>query len=211
MLHVSNSNICLISDNNLFCTSFPAKIIIGNVEKCEYIKNQFFEFEKADIVPFCQSICTIVKSIATQKDSKGILVEKSNSLYIYIYEYSKKTLYFVIETLSETVFKVPFNLEEFNEIILIFSQLILPSLCLENDALELLEFVSYCTQDEILNLRSYQDCKQLLAKKHYVLQKNFYCSYILCYIDILVIVNRLRSLYNKDIKIKKITLLFPMI
>lgn len=201
MFSVKNSSLLLVSDNNLFCASFPAKVIIGNTKNYEFITNEYFEYEKKDFINLCQAIICIVKTIALAKGDKGILIEKDVDLrYFWIYESSMKIVFLGIEKDPNIIFKIPFTLNEFNDFILILTQLLLPSLCIDIDAMKLLDFASNCSPNEIVQIKTFHQCSSYLESKNFPIPNNYHCAYLLYYKEIIVVLNRLKSMFNYDIK-----------
>lgn len=201
MFKVAESNLLLLCDNNIFCASFPTKIVIGNVENGQFINNQYFEFDKCDIPCLTRSIVEMVQSIANTATKKAIFLSKGEHFkYYWEYEGTLKTVYILSENHSEITFKVPFSLEEFNDLISILTFLILPSLCLDNNACQLLHFVSDCPLEEIVPIKTLQEYYDYLKAKNFPLQHFNLCAYLLHYKEILISLIQLKSLYNHDLK-----------
>lgn len=199
--NVNNANVVLLSDNNLWCSAYPSLIIVGNIQNFVYIEKQFFYFTKTDVFTFYQALLKIIKEIAARNyNHRDILIQRDCIIYFWnlICAENKPVVIFGIESNLEVIFKISFSLEEFNDFILVFGQLIIPSLCFQKSIISILDFAASSSYEDIIHFTSTNKLCTEFLRKH---QLDESCTvYLMYYKEILIITHKIKTLYNKDIK-----------
>lgn len=203
MFNIKNAIVNFLSDSNIWCAAFPSVTVFGEIEDFKFKK--YFLFYKKDYSSFYKSVVQICHTIATnsvqkqQKTFSNILVERVNQQYhcnLYYYE-NQPRISLTHEYMSEIVYKIVFSTEEFNDFLFIASNLILPSLCLSVNITNSLLAASTSSSEELLQLSSYKGCESFVQK--HKLDDNS-SIYLLYYRELLIIIQKLSSLYNPCIK-----------
>jgi len=198
-----------LTNNNLWCAAYPTVVVFGETDGTRFVTKKYFSFFKSDFVLLYKSLITICHTIAQNsvtnnlQDTKGIILSRYDAIYAWCActVDSKLHVSFTIELSLETVYKVTFSLEDFNDLIFIFSKLLIPSLCLESNITNSLHRACTYSLNELKSLNTMEDC-EAFVKKHNLDEK---CNiYLMYYKEIIIIVHKLISLYNPQIKINLI-------
>lgn len=184
-------NLCLLK-NDYFISSYPGKIVFGEVTQKTYISNKRFIINRCHFCTFYKSIITILQNL--DGTCKGILIEQIDELYIW--EVKKDLVFFLIEISSEIVYKVLFTLEELNNLLDCFKELVLSALLLKIDEVTILQKLG---ELELQTICDFNDDSKLLQ----YLQKqccNKVESFILVKmnLDVIILQHKLKNLVKTD-------------
>lgn len=209
----SCQTLCL-KKSEIFISSFPGNVVFGVVSFIGYSKKQSFQFKHQEFLNFYLTILKIVKFFSentSNVDQKGLILSKNESTnYFWIgtilqrAEVTEKVIKFGIEFNDTIIFEIIFNAEQFNELIHIFSELMLSCLCLKSFERELIEvIVSESSIKRLITLNN-KKCMKLFLQKF----KDKYCLNVIeeqnfvhifsYYIELIVIFKKLKSLYNPE-------------
>lgn len=211
MFNIHKANTTLLSDNNIWFSAFPSLLIFGEIEDFVYIKNKHFVLYKCDFVVLYQALINICHSIAQNsskkeyRDINDIFLKRAPSTtYSWSLSYKQSVPYitFFNEPSSEyltsdTLYKIICTLDELNDIILIFSKLILPTLCLQSNITKSLVQASNLSISDLKPLNSFKVCEEFVTKHNLDESTALYLFY---YKEIVILVNKISSLYNPSIK-----------
>ncbi|MBM3938148.1 MAG: hypothetical protein FJ333_05775 [Sphingomonadales bacterium] len=214
MFDIKNATLTLISDSNLFCSAYPSLIILGEIENSIYITKKSIVIYKNEYCTLYTSLLNIVHCLAESRpqnnviidnlsEKTGLLIQRHDNIYSWKVKYaadSTPQIYFINEINTNCINIIFLSVPQFNDLVHIISQLILPSLCLKPTILRYLKLVSRLDGKEIIKIKTITDCENLLLKLN---MEEDISVYIYYYREILLVVNKLSSLYNPDIKNKK--------
>lgn len=212
MFNLKRAKLILCANGNLCCATFPPQIVIGFVEHSVFKNNEFFVFVKSDFFPLYASITKIVNNIANgiTHDETGIISTKEDG-NIYYWCLNQGSICLGIKCESKIVLQHSFSLENFNDFVIILSQLILPTICFKDDVFKCLDFASGCAIETLLKISNVNESvdflKQTYSSSDHILAINLYY-----YLETVIIVKKMKSLYNfkpkKDI-LDRITKIAP--
>jgi len=209
MYSISSAIITLLSNTNTWFAAFPSVLIFGELNESQaFVPSKSFMFEKLDFSKLYIAIASIASCIAQKTSSKETILTKQNIVYFYDAKPNFQKTYeilFGIEINFEVSFKILFDLDNFNDFVLLLTKLIFPIFCLKPSLHKLLDLASDCQIDEIINFSDKLKCYDFVQKN------NVHCNEIensvICleyYLEIVLIVNKLKSLFNPLIQKSKI-------
>ena len=159
----SLSNSCKtinLKTSDIFISSFPGKIVFGNISQQKYSKFNYFEFLTFELYYLYISLVAIIKAVISEEnESDDVFTEKLilkvnedlNYLWSVVTETKeRKCIELILQhrSLNKT-YKITFNLDQLNDFISALSEIIVPTLCLKSVERQFLEFI--CDID-ILNI-----------------------------------------------------------
>ena len=209
-IEIEKAIICVQSKiKDIVFSIFRHKIVFGKVSSEKYEEFKCFVFplsEQSEI--FC-ALLQIVKALSTSSENEGDLCKKTAQVtYAWKVSYNAQEplIKFFIKQESSISFEVLFNALEFNDLILLLGNLILPSLLLTDGANEVFLRIITLDLEQILKLRnenailrfleSHKDAFNLSGKEiHHV-------SILVHYhLDIIVAIHNIKSLYNPSLNL----------
>lgn len=203
MLKIQNSITTIVCDNNLCLSAFPTMLVFGKINNYEYDKNTSFRFFKTDFIDLYTSIVKIVTEVAVKSTKNGMILQRKAENLVYFWSVKQiedcTIISMGIESSSEITTKVHFSLEEFNDFVLILSQLFLPTICFDFTMVQFLNKACSAPLNEILELRTVENCDKFVSKYKLSFET---IPYLICYKEILVVICKLKSLYNPNLKQK---------
>ena len=112
-----------------------------------------------------------------------------------------------IEFQFETIFEIVLTSEQLNNLIGSISQLILPSLCLNNIEVQIFEFASEQSISFLVTLNNYKNCEKFIKTFESVkelnidsiLQSNFVYN-LIYYNEIIILYHKFQSIYNLELE-----------
>jgi len=199
MFYLKSAKVTLLCNNEVYCCVFPPKIVIGNVENDCFV-NEYFIFNKEDYFDLYKGITDTIKFIAEEyPTNKGIILEKDNLMYFWTVKVNESTkeqiIILGIERSCDIIYKICFNQRSFNDFINILSHLILPSL--NSNCLYILHSaIVKCDLKQLIGFKNAENCRQFLVEIDEK-DENLIIS-LMYYREILIIVSKLKSLYNSQ-------------
>jgi len=208
-MDTSKSLCCILGKNGLVFCAFVHQIIFGKTENNKFIKNESFYF---DLNKICELFCAFFKLIKafTNKNFQANGKLCSNDGYFYKWklqeENSEVVINLSIEYQEQTTLQLQLSICDFNDIILLVSHLLLPSLGLKDKEAMVIQTILTLDLDQILKLKNDKAVNAFL-KTH---EKQFDLSYLESYnitllisyhLDIIVAINTMKCLYNHNLNI----------
>lgn len=189
-------NVCLLK-SDFFISSYPGKIVFGEINQKTFITKKRFIINRCHFCMFYKSIITILQSL--DSTCAGVLIEQIDELYIW--EVKKDLVFFLIEISSETVYKVLFTLEELNNLLDCFKELVFSSLLLRIDEvsflkklgdLELQTICNFADESELLNYLQKNCCNKI--ESLILVKMN---------LDVIILQHKLKKLVKTDYRGKQ--------
>ncbi|MBM3939077.1 MAG: hypothetical protein FJ333_10570, partial [Sphingomonadales bacterium] len=203
------AKISLLSDKNIWYSAFTSKIVFGIVKNFVYVSGAFFSFEKSELSLVYLAIKDIVSAVAQSKTIKGLLLEKvENVLYNYDVSKNSESKYEVLFSIcihGRTTHTMILDLDHLNDFVNLLCKLIFPFVSFSSDVENLLNLASNCELDEIKKFSEMKNCINFV-KTHKI--TNDYAVYLQYYLEIIIIVCKLKSLHNPEIVNSRIQKLF---
>lgn len=203
MYSIKEAEVSLLSNCGIWCSAYPGKIIFGEIENDIFCSNKIFCLEKCYYTQFYFGLVKIVECIAESKTNvKEIILTKDLESLIYYFQINEISQIFAlgIEKAFETQYKFVLNLELFNDFIFIIQKLILPSLCLSSEVQIVINAASSLPICDIENLSNRKNCSNFLLQNEVDPCKiNIYLIYIEYYMEIIIMIHKLKTLYNPSI------------
>ena len=138
-------------------STFRHKIVFGKASNEKYEEFKCFEFSLSEMSEIFCGLFQIVKALSTSSENEGDLCKKTTEV-IYSWKVSKHSgnalIQFFIKEGSNIRFEVFFNALEFNDLILLLGNMILPSLVLPEGPNEAFVKIISLDLDQILKLRN---------------------------------------------------------
>ncbi|MBM3939276.1 MAG: hypothetical protein FJ333_11580 [Sphingomonadales bacterium] len=182
--HEALINLSLLK-KNLFMSAFPGKVIFGEIIKFSYNPEKTFIIHRCKYVPFFNIVLEILSAIAEKKPLKTQLDSES----------------FCEVTNTEVTFgnakvNIALNNEEFLNFIENFKNIILISLLLNYNEIEILDQLSYCSMDKILDIGKNKSNIARFIESLSTSHHNFstYIIIVETYFDLIVVLHKLNSL-----------------
>ena len=218
MAELKFSNSCrtfALKQENLFISAFPGSVVFGEVCPTGFIQQKFFKFLHFQYFELYLAIVSIIKfQVSENTTEKGIILQKSEEELYYwtgttvqINRRDCKILKLFIEFQFETIFEIVLTSEQLNNLIGSISQLILPSLCLNNIEVQIFEFASEQSISFLVTLNNYKNCEKFIKTFESVkelnidsiLQSNFVYN-LIYYNEIIILYHKFQSIYNLELE-----------
>ena len=193
----------------LFC-AFVNKIVFGKCEEDKFVNRKYFEIIINEIAEVFCALFYIVKAFSTKSDASGVLCKKSEIL-LYTWEVNHKNneviIALKISENNETKFELSISILEFNDLVFLLGNLILPSLNLKGHTQKAFQMISEMDLDQINKLKQEKQMKKFfddfVKKIGDVSQFEAHCISILTqyHLDVIVAIHCIKSLYNNDLNI----------
>ena len=191
-----------------FCT-FRHKLVFGQLYDEKYEEFKCFEFSLSQLSEIFCGLFQIVKALSTSSENEGDLCKKGSQVS-YRWKVSINsgipTIELFIKQELSVNFQVFLNPLEFNDLILLLGNLILPSLVLPEEANEAFVKIIQLDLDQILKFRNEKAIQTFLENHlvHFNLsRKNIYHILILVHyhLDAIVAIHNIKSLYNPSLNL----------
>ena len=135
-------------------STFRHKIVFGKPLNEKYEELKCFEFSVAELSEIFCGLFQIVKAVSTNTENEGDFCKKSVQVtYAWKVSMGPTLIKFFIKQIANISFEVKFNALEFNDLIFLLGNLILPSLVLTEGANEAFIKITSLDHDQILKLR----------------------------------------------------------
>ena len=192
----------------VFCC-FTHKIVFGIPRDEKYEDFKCFEFCVSQLSEIFCGLFQIIKAVSTSTENEGDLCKKTSQV-AYAWQVSNSSgsasIKFFIKQGSNIRFEVYFNALEFNDLILLLGNLILPSLVLSEATNEAFVKIVSLDLDQILKLRN-EKAIQAFLENHKdtfnLSQKETHHVLILVHyhLDVIVAIHNIKSLYNPSLNL----------
>lgn len=143
----STDNSCItlaLSKPSLFISSYPGKIVFGQVNDYQYVSEKHFVFYRCNYISLYKAIVLILKSISadTGKEADGKILTHENLTYTW--QTKDDCVWVQMKRESHTVYQCSFNFEQLNNFFDCFNELILSTLLIRGNEREIFElFASF--------------------------------------------------------------------
>ena len=178
---------------NYFISAYPGKIVIGE------ISNYQFETNKS----FIKAIRCIIRSANTNEDDKQPFL--SDLDHLYFWDVTSASIKFGIEKKFETIYTTVFTIDEFNNFLLCFNELIPSSLLLRSVELNLFQKLAKLEVDEFFDLTENKSSLSIYTKEPIEKQKDLLIL-VKNNIDIIIIMHKINEIVKADEDLKKFLL-----
>lgn len=155
----STKNACItvsLLKESFFMSSYPGKIIFGEVNEYNYIPKKHFILCRSKYISLYKSIVHILNA-STSKDApvSGIITENVSQ----IYKWEATTNGVLIELLenSKCVYNCPFTFEELNNFFDSFNELMASSLLLKQNEIEVFDILADLSLEKLVTYEKQQD------------------------------------------------------
>lgn len=189
--------------------TFRHKIVFGKLCNEKFEEFKCFELSLSELSEIFCGLFQIVKAISTNSENEGNLCKKSSQAS-YAWKVSINSgivlIQFFIKQASTINFEVSLNTLEFNDLILLLGNLILPSLVLPEGAHEVFVRIINLDLDQILKFRNENAIKTFLEKHlqdFNLSRKDMHHVLILVHyhLDVIVAIHNIKSLYNPSLNL----------
>jgi len=202
MSKISDSIITLaLKKCGYFISSYPSKIIFGEVKEFKYPEKKAFIFERFQFEKVYDGICNILKSLIPTNPQKGTIIEISEISYFWnkISGPGEDIFQLGIKNFDDTVFVDSFTLIELNHLFHCFNELLFSSILLRDFEIEFFQTILTLPLKEIVAFAS--DDVTLIKYLKANFPQNIYNSKIIIQnnIDIILFKYKLNSLVKQDI------------
>ena len=201
-----------LKQENIFVSAFPGKIVFGTPNNEGFLNLKTFQFYFYQLLELYLALLSVIKFLVSSELNcqKGILLKVSEEqIYFWVCKNvqinnrDSKIATFGIEFQSTCVFELVFDFDQLNNFISGISQCILPALCLKTLERQVLEEASEETLQYIIELNRRKNTQIFLRKIKNknkfkidsVVQPNL-SDLIIYYHETIIIVHKLKSLYN---------------
>jgi hypothetical protein len=208
-----------LQKEDLFMSAFPGKVIFGETNSIGFKKEKCFVFLHYQIIHFYLSLLNIVSFFASEArntDEQGqILSLNSTKFYYWIGknvisdESEIKIVKFGIQSKDEITYEILLNANELNDLIYFLPQIILSALCLKINERNCLEYLSDQSTALIVSLNQRKKCEKFVTEKlniDSVIKSNI-IDLFLYYNELMLIIHKLKTLYNHDMRKSNIEIL----
>lgn len=189
--------------SDLFEASYPRKIIFGCYEESNFSFKKSIIVDLENIQKFYQNIIELIS--AFQNDPVTPTEPKRFAFYDN-YDYSWQislagNICFIVSCKDEILSKFSFQFEQFNELLFVFTQCILPSLCLSNEELDFLTLASKSKFLSLIELKNSSEIETFISELNPKYKKEYfkYKILILYHLDIILIINKLNEFCNVEL------------
>ena len=201
--------LCLMK-KDYFISSYPGKIIFGEIFDDQFIFERHFIFYRCDYCSFFEAFVKIMKS-TRQKDTnaKGVILK--NDDYTYFWQTFNGadgiSVKFGIEKNEvDIVYSTIINYQELNNFLDCFKQLITSTLLLRQNEIELFETVSNLDVKTITDLQKQNLPEIYVSFKALKLPPKYEnCILVQMNLDLILLLHKLNNIidigYRKDFKI----------
>ena len=216
------SNSCktiALKQENIFISAFPGAIIFGEVCPTGFLENKCFRFNHYQLFELYLALVSLIKfhiSEAENSNEKGIILTLRNEeLYywcaskIIFNQTETKIIKFGIEQKLQTVFELLLEYEDLNNLINALSQMILPCLCLNPLERSIFDFASEQDITTLVTLTNPKIIEQFIntyeikkdVKIDLIIKPNIVGN-LIYYNEILIILQKLKTIFNPEMSIK---------
>jgi len=196
---------------NLFIAVFPRLIIFGSLKNDKFLLKETFCIEIGNFQAFYFSILKILSVFQLDSFEENVRQEELCSFDCFMYHWEMKdteAVKLVSKTGNEIVHCIQLHYSQFNELIFLFSECILTSLCLRRKELEFCLKISNLNIKEIIELKDPAKL-EVYAQESFYNEKFFQLKIIFYYhVDIIIILNKFRNICNVELLPNKIDNLF---
>ncbi len=209
----SCETICL-KQSDVFLSSFPGKVIFGKPKCFGYSNLKSFQYKHNEFIHLYLAIVQIVQFFAKNKnDDKGLILTKNDNItYFWIGKSveqngkdGNKIVKFGIEFQLNIVFEIIMNMNQFNEFICVFSNLMLSCLCLKSCEREYIE--AYAYETTLSNIINFFDKKvrknvfQQFKRSRNIdsVHEQNLVDLFLHYTELIILFKKMKSLNNSEI------------
>ena len=207
----------VLKSNNIFVSSFAGKVVFGEVFNQGYIPLKYFVIFHFQIYNFYLSLLDIIKFISSPelKEEKGLIIQSSEEV-IYFWKgitvnkqnNDIKLILIGIEYRSGIIYELSFETEGLNDLIKSFVDSIFSCLCLKAIERDFFEYISDQSTSLVVSLKCSKNIKKILSEFEEKIENNILCDLIrsnLCeitvyYNEILIIVQKLKTLHNSELQ-----------
>lgn len=200
----------------IFISALPGSIIFGEVNPTGFKHQHIFKFNYFQFYELYLAIISIIKfQLSENKTEKGLILKLNEEILYYwngssveIDRKESKIVKFVIEFQFEIIFEIIFNNEELNNLIGAISEMILPSLCLNEIERQLFQFASEQNISFLVTLSNIKACQKFL--KFFLTQKQIKVDPIIepnlvqnliYYNEIIILNHKFNTIYNSEFEI----------
>ena len=209
-MEISKAIICVQSKiQDIVFSSFRHQIVFGKPYNEKYEELKCFQFSVSELSEIFCGLFQIIKSVSTSIENEGDLCKKTSQV-TYAWKVSNTLGVPLIKLLlkqgSTISFEVSLSALEFNDLILVLGNLILPSLLLPEGTNEAFTKIISLDLDQILKLRNEKAIHTFLeGKMDYfnLSRKEIHHVLILVHyhLDVIVAIHNIKSLYNPSLNL----------
>ncbi|MBM3938476.1 MAG: hypothetical protein FJ333_07480 [Sphingomonadales bacterium] len=192
--------------SDLFIASYARKILLGiccDDEKFSIKTSLIFSLNHTKVI--FTEIVNILKALAFDKPTATpykLLCSYDN--FTYLWQINDSGNVQLASSLNDTlIVTYVFSYEQFNELLFLFSQCLIPTLCLKDEESEFLEELTELSFVELVKLKEPIKAKQFLKTKPFN-QKYFKLKILTYHLDIVLIINKIKGFCNPSILPNKI-------
>ena len=209
-MEIANAIICVQSKiQDIVFSSFRHQIVFGKLSNEKYEELKCFQFSVSELSEIFCGLFQIIKAVSTSIENEGDLCKKTSQLK-YAWKVSNTlgvpSIKFFIKQASNISYEVLLTAFEFNDLILLLGNLILPSLLLPEGINEVFAKLITLDLDQILKLRNEKAILTFLESQiqnfnfsrkeiHHILILVHY------HLDVIVAIHNIKSLYNPSLNL----------
>ena len=190
--------------------AFKHKIVFGKDNNEKFEATECFELNHYQYCELFRGLFGIIKAYSRNtSETKGLFCKKCSTIS-YTWEILnpgiEATIKLVVENNSKQGYQIILSILEFNDLVLLLGNLILPSLNLNESANSVFRLILCFDLDQILKFKKEDYITNLLREKkqHLSLSEieiHRIAILVHYYLDIIVAIHCIKSLYNTDLNI----------
>ena len=188
---------------NYFISAYPGKIVIGEISNYQFETNKSFIIHRCEYRQFFKAIRCIIRSANTNEDDKQPFL--SDLDHLYFWDITSASIKFGIEKKFETIYTTVFTIDEFNNFLLCFNELIPSSLLLRSVELNLFQKLAKLEVDEFFDLTENKSSLSIYTKEPIEKQKDLLIL-VKNNIDIIIIMHKINEIVKADEDLKNFLL-----
>ena len=210
-MHFKNALFKIVSkiQTLVFCAFFN-KIAFGKSDEEKFEEKHHFEININEISEVFCALFYIVKAFSTLKDTTGTLLKKSDTIeYVWEVHLKKKDplIFLRIFDTEQMTYELSMTIFEFNDMVFLLGNLILPALNLKTNEQRAFQLISEMDLDQINKLKQEKTLKQFFNELRHKIENisefEIHCTSILTqyHLDTIVAIHCIKSLYNSELNI----------
>lgn len=213
-MEFKNAILCVPTKlEDIVMCAFKHKIVFGKDQNDKFESNECFELNHHQYCEVFRGLFSIVKAYSQKRntsEARGVFCKKSSTIaYTWEILFNPEidpSIKLVVENNSKKGYQIILSILDFNDLVLLLGNLILPSLNLNESANLVFRFILSFELDQILKFKKEAYIINVLSerKQHLSLSETeIHRISILVhyYLDIIVATHCIKSLYNTELNL----------
>lgn len=182
--------------SNLFVSAHPRTIIFGCCENSNVIEKNAFVFDLSLLTNLYESFVKILYALRKDIEQNETVIGSFES-NDYVFKTTTNNVVTLINQKSkEPVLTIQLDYFQFNELVYSIYIGILPTLCLQNFEAEFFQFIIESPTKDLITIKSFNNFKAFIKNTEYEKDCSRLFSLYNYYLDIILILTKLRQFCN---------------